>query len=67
VRARVNKGKRSSESVLHSVSPASIFWWDDEGIINVYINGVLMKPQEWPIWLLHDKVGRCGLECRKKS
>jgi hypothetical protein len=38
-----------------------------EGIIDVYIDGVIMKPQEWPMWMLHDKTGRRGLECRKKS
>jgi hypothetical protein len=43
------------------------FVLESEGIINVYINGVVMKPQEWPMWLLHDKVGRRGLKCRKKS
>jgi hypothetical protein len=63
VRARVNKGKRSSESVLHSISPASIFWWD--AVLRVCRNGVIMRPYGWSIWMMHRECGRPSLECRK--
>jgi hypothetical protein len=67
VRARVSKGRmRASDTFLRSITPENpIFRLD--ALFHVYSNGVIMRPQGWPIWLLHDRAGRRDLECRKKS
>jgi hypothetical protein len=53
--------------VIGTTFTALPFFLKSEGIINVYIDGVVMNPQQWPMWLLHDTAGRRGLECRKRS
>jgi hypothetical protein len=63
VRARIHKGRRASDALLHSIAPASIFWWD--AALRVCSNGVIMRPYGWSIWLLHDRAGSPSLECRK--
>jgi hypothetical protein len=63
VRARVIKGTRPSGTLLHSIAPASIFWWD--AALRLCSNGVIMRPNGWSIWLMHSEVGRPRLKCRK--